>query len=102
MEMLLTGRYFPADEAKALGLVNRVVPMEKLAAETKHLALQISEASRYVLAVGKQGFYAQVDETDEKAFQVATQTIALNMVAEDAQIGMRAFIEKRTPEWKNR
>ncbi len=102
MEMLLTGRYFPADEAKALGLVNRVVPLEQLSAETEQLALQIAEASRYVLGIGKQGFYAQVDATDEKAFQVATQTIALNMLAEDAQSGVSAFIEKKTPEWKNR
>lgn len=102
MEMLLTGRYFPADEAKSLGLVNRVVPLEKLAAETEQLALQIAEASRYVLGIGKQGFYAQIDATDEKAFEVATQTIALNALAEDAQNGMSAFIGKKTPEWKNR
>jgi len=102
LEMLLTGRYFPAYEAKALGLVNRVVPLEQLADETETLAGQIAEASRYVLAVGKQGFYAQIDATDQKALEVATQTIALNMLAEDAQIGISAFIEKKTPKWKNR
>lgn len=102
LEMLLTGRYIPAAEAKALGLVNRVVPLEDLAAETERLALQIAEASRLVLSIGKRGFYAQIDQTDQMAMQYATQTMAMSMMAEDAQNGMRAFIEKGTPEWKNR
>ncbi len=102
LEMLLTGRYIPAREAKELGLVNRVVPLEDLENETRNLALQIAEASRYVLALGKQGFYAQVDQTDEAAFDYATNTIALNMGAEDAQIGITAFLEKTRPEWVNR
>jgi enoyl-CoA hydratase/carnithine racemase len=54
------------------------------------------------LAIGKQGFYAQVDQPDEKALQFAQHTIALNLQAEDAQAGIRAFIEKRSPVWKNR
>lgn len=103
MEMLLTGRYYSAAEAKALGLVNRVVPYERLAAETEELAAQIAEASRLVLAIGKQGFYAQVDQPDEKALHAAKNTIALNLHAEDAQTGIRAFIEKQAPPpWKNR
>jgi enoyl-CoA hydratase/carnithine racemase len=102
LEMLLTGRYFPADEAKALGLVNRVVPLEDLASETEQLATQIAEASRFVLAIGKQGFYAQADQTDEKALHYAKHTISMNLMAEDAHNGISAFIEKKTPEWKNR
>ncbi len=102
MEMLLTGRYYSAVEAKALGLVNRVVPLDRLEAETESMALQIAEASRLVLAIGKQGFYAQVDQPDEKALQFAKNTISLNLQAEDAQTGIRAFIDKKTPVWKNR
>ena len=102
MEMLLTGRYFPAAEAKELGLVNRVVPIEDLAAETQKLAADIAQASRFVLALGKEAFYAQVDQTDDKALDYATRTIAMNLTAEDAQNGIRAFLEKKTPEWKNR
>ena len=101
MEMLLTGRYLPAEEARDLGLINRVVPLEDLAYETEQLALQIAEASRFVLAIGKQGFYAQVDQTDEKAMHYAKHTISMNLMAEDAQEGILGFIEKRTPEWKN-
>ncbi len=101
MEMLLTGRYFPADEAKSLGLVNRVVPLAHIASETENLARQIADASRLVLAIGKQGFYAQVDQSDESAMQFAKHTIAMNLTAEDAQNGIRAFIDKQTPIWKN-
>ena len=102
MEMLLTGRYVPAAEARALGLINRVVPLEALARETEQMALQIAEASRLVLAIGKQGFYAQIDQPDASALDYAKHTITMNLTAEDAQNGIAAFIEKRTPEWKNR
>jgi enoyl-CoA hydratase/carnithine racemase len=102
MEMLMTGRYFSAREAKALGLVNRVVPLEALAAETEHLAAEIAQASRYVLSIGKQAFYAQVDQEDDAALDYATRTIVMNLAAEDAQNGIRAFLEKKVPEWQNR
>jgi enoyl-CoA hydratase/carnithine racemase len=102
MEMLLTGRYVPAQEAQSLGLINRVVPPEHLDKETISLAGQIAESSRFVLAIGKQGFYAQVDQTDRKAMGFAKHTITMNLSAEDAQTGIRAFLEKKTPVWKNR
>lgn len=102
MEMLLTGRYYSAHEAKELGLVNRVVPPEELAAATQALAMEIAEASRFVLALGKRAFYEQIDRDDDGAFDFARHTISLNLLAEDAQHGIRAFIEKKTPEWKNR
>ena len=102
MEMLLTGRYVSAQEAKELGLVNRVVPIDDLENETRKLALQIAEASRHVLALGKRGFYAQVDQTDKTAFDYAENTMALNLCSEDAQIGISAFLEKTSPEWVDR
>ncbi|MCG6908367.1 MAG: hypothetical protein LJE63_17315 [Desulfobacteraceae bacterium] len=89
-------------EAKALGLVNRVVPREALEAETLALARQIAGASRLVLAIGKQGFYDQIDQPDDAALNYAKHTIALNLGGEDAQEGIRAYLEKRTPEWKDR
>jgi enoyl-CoA hydratase/carnithine racemase len=102
MEMLMTGRFFSAREAKELGLINRVVPPEDLASETLKLAEQIAEASRFVIALGKKAFYAQADQIDDKAMEYATRTITMNMMAEDAQIGIKAFLEKKTPDWKNR
>jgi len=102
LEMLLTGRYIPAGEARELGLVNRVVPLEALASETETLANQIAEASRFTLAIGKQGFYAQVDQPDASAMHYAKHTITMNLAAEDAQGGIEAFLKKETPVWKNR
>ena len=102
MEMLLTGRYFPAREAKDLGLINRVVPLDELETETEALANQISEASPLVLAIGKQAFYAQVDQPDNDAMDFAKQTMTMNLGAEDAQEGIKAFMQKRPPTWKNR
>jgi len=100
--MLLTGRYLQANEAKDLGLINRVVPLKDLTAETDALALQIADASRFVLAIGKQGFYAQVDQTDNNAMHYAKHTIAMNLSAKDAQHGIDAFLNKKTPIWKDR
>ncbi len=101
MEMLLTGRFFSAAEAKELGLVNRVVAPERLATETENLANQIAEASRFVLAIGKQGFYAQVDQTDNNAMHYAKHTITMNLEAVDAQNGIKAFLNKEEPLWQN-
>ena len=102
MEMLLTGRYFSAQEAKALGLLNKVVPLNELESETITLAHTIAESSRFVLEIGKRGFYDQVDQSDDHAFQYAKHTITMNLEAEDAQNGIQAFLEKKTPQWKNR
>ena len=102
MEMLMTGRYFPAPEAKELGLINRVVANDSLDEEAEKLALQIVEASGLVIGIGKQAFYAQIDQTDAAAWNYAKHTIALNNLAEDAQNGIKAFLNKDTPEWKNR
>jgi enoyl-CoA hydratase/carnithine racemase len=102
MEMLMTGRYFPAPEAKELGLINRVVANENLDEEAEKLAHQIVEASGLVIGIGKQAFYAQIDQTDAAAWNYAKHTIALNNLAEDAQNGIKAFLNKETPEWRNR
>ncbi|MFH1154833.1 MAG: enoyl-CoA hydratase [Pseudomonadota bacterium] len=102
MEMLLTGRDFPAREARDLGLVNRVVPLDDLETETMELARHIAQASGFALAVGKQGLYAQADMTDAQAFHYAKHTIVMNNTSEDAQNGIKAFLNKTTTEWKNR
>lgn len=102
MEMLVTGREFPATEAKEVGLINRVVPREELDRTTTELAEEIAKASGFALAVGKQGLYAQADMSDAQAFHYAKHTIVMNNLSEDAQNGIKAFLEKREPEWKNR
>jgi len=102
MEMLLTGRYVSATEAVALGLINRVVPPKELAETTESLASDIACASRFVLGLGKQTFYAQVDQADHTAYQMAGRAMTANLSAEDAQHGIRSFLDKSVPQWKNR
>jgi len=101
MEMLLTGRFFSAEQAEKFGLVNEVVPLEDLSRRTRDLAVEMAQYSRQTLAFGKQTFYRQVDLSETSAYDYATHAIAMNCLGEDAQEGIRAFLEKRMPVWKN-
>ena len=102
LEMLLTGRWVSAAEAAEWGLVNRVVPAEKLSGQAEKLALQIAEASPLTLGMGKRTFYRQVGRPESEAYNLAAEAMALNLTAEDAQEGIKAFIEKREPTWRGR
>jgi enoyl-CoA hydratase/carnithine racemase len=102
MEMLLTGDFVSAEEAKAEGLVNRVVPAEELEAATRSLADRICEASPLVVGVGKQAFYKQLEMPTEQAYAYTKEVMSFNATFADAQEGMCAFLEKRPPEWRGR
>lgn len=102
LEMLMTGTAIPAHTAMEWGLVNHVVPAERLREETLALAERIAQASSLTLSIGKQAFYAQVDLDQPKAYAYAKEVMSLNALAEDAQEGMGAFLEKRAPCWKGR
>ncbi len=102
MEMLMSGRFVSAEEAEKIGLVNRVVPAETLPEETRNWATELAGASRFTLAFGKQAFYHQADLEETVAYGYAKEAIAMNALAEDAQEGMRAFLEKREPKWRDR
>lgn len=99
MEMLLTGEFITADEARARGLVNRVVPLDTLDAEVEKMVLAILSKPREAVAMGKALFYKQRETGIEAAYQLAGQTMACNMVHPVAQEGVQAFIEKRKPQW---
>lgn len=102
LEMLLTGRMIDAETAADWGLVNRVVPSERLARETRELALQIASASSLTVGLGKQAFYSQIDLDQPKAYAYAKEVMSMNALAADAQEGMCAFLEKRQPVWTGR
>ena len=99
MEMLLTGGFITAAEAHTRGLVNRVVPIDELDAETEKLVQSILSKPKEAIAMGKALFYKQRETNIEAAYQLAGQTMACNMSHPMAQEGVQAFIEKRKPQW---
>jgi enoyl-CoA hydratase/carnithine racemase len=99
MEMLLTGGFIDAATAADWGLVNRVVEPHELAATTDALARRIAGASSSVVGLGKAAFYTQIELDGAKAYAYAKEVMSLNALADDAQEGMSAFVERRTPRW---
>ena len=102
LELLLTGDLIDAPTAAEWGLVNRVVPAERLADETLELARRIGSASSQTIAVGKVAFYEQLDRPLPEAYEHASEVMAANAVSPDAREGIDAFLSKRKPQWRGR
>lgn len=100
MEMLLTGEFVDAAQARERGLVNRVVPTDRLDAEVEALVQSLLAKPRLALAMGKELFYRQREMGLEAAYQLAGQTMAANMMDTCALEGVTAFTQKRKPDWQ--
>jgi enoyl-CoA hydratase/carnithine racemase len=98
-EMLVTGDFISAEEARAKGLVNRVVGADALDAEIESIVAAIIVKPRVAIALGKQLFYRQLETGTEAAYEDAGRTMACNMMDPAALEGVQAFIEKRKPDW---
>jgi enoyl-CoA hydratase/carnithine racemase len=101
MEMLLTGELIDAATAKAIGLVNRVVPTAELSAATLELARRIAAKSAFTVAIGKEAFYRQAEMGLADAYRYAGEVMTRNMLARDAGEGIDAFLAKRPPVWQD-
>ena len=101
MEMLLTGEFIDAHEARAQGLVNRVAEPGQLDAELERLVSAIVGKPRAAVQMGKALVYQQRELGLEAAYQLAGQCMAANMMDADAQEGAQAFAEKRPPRWRS-
>ena len=99
MEMLLTGDMVPAWRAREIGLVNRVVADAELAVATRALAGQIAAKSPLTLKIGKEAFYRQAEMGLGDAYADASEVMTRNMLARDAEEGIDAFLQKRSPVW---
>ena len=97
--MLVTGAFIDADEAKAKGLVNRVVAPDAVEAEVEALVAGIVGKPPVALALGKALFYRQLEKGIAEAYADAAQTMACNMMDPSALEGVQAFIDKRKPAW---
>lgn len=103
MHMLLTGDFISAHTAQQYGLVNQVVPTAELEHTTMQLARKIASKSPLAIRLGKDMFYKTLLLQDlEEAYAFASERMACNMETNDAREGIRAFLEKRKPEWKGK
>ncbi|WP_315810851.1 enoyl-CoA hydratase [Bradyrhizobium sp. SZCCHNR2028] len=101
MEMLLTGEPVPAVRARDIGLVNRVVAHGTERDAAIALAQQVARKSAYTIKLGKEAFYRQAEMSLADAYRYAAEVMTQNMLARDAEEGIGAFIEKRTPNWRD-
>jgi enoyl-CoA hydratase/carnithine racemase len=102
LEMLLFGELYEADVALGMGLINKVVPAGDLEEETRNWAAKLAKKSPLALEIAKEAFYATAGVEYEKAFALTSEAFARLCTTEDAREGIRAFLDKRKPEWKGR
>ncbi len=102
LEMLLTGDLVDASTALDWGLVNRVVPVERLEDAVMELVEKVARSSPLTVGIGKEAFYGQVELDEHRAYDLTKSVMAMNSLAGDAQEGMCAFLEKREPTWTGR
>jgi enoyl-CoA hydratase/carnithine racemase len=99
LELLLTGEPIDAETARDWGLVNEVVPAEKLEEAVSTLIAKVARSSPLTVRIGKQAFYEQIDLDERGAYALTRGVMTSNAQTGDAQEGMGAFLEKRTPTW---
>ena len=102
MGMLLTAEPIDAAEARRIGLVNLILPQDRLRAEAAALAARIAGRSALAVQLGKRTFHRQAGLPLAEAYEVAAAAMVENLLAEDAAEGIGAFVAKRQPEWRHR
>jgi enoyl-CoA hydratase/carnithine racemase len=101
-ELALSGDVIDAPTALDWGLVNQVVPAAQLDSAVQDLLERVTRGSAESKGIGKQALYAQIDLDQAKAYAYAVEVMAATSQLPDAREGMRAFLEKRKPQWRQR
>lgn len=101
MEMLLTGDMISAQRAAETGLINRIADASELTTTVMDVAGKIAAKSSKTLAIGKQAFYQQREQSLSQAYDFCADVMVENILAKDAEEGINAFIEKRAPQWSD-
>ena len=99
-EMLTTGDFISAEQAKTLGLINRVVEIENFDLETEKLAEQIASKLGVAVKIGKEAFYKQLEMPISEAYEYTGRVMAENMMFRQIEKGIDAFLNKREPTWE--
>ncbi len=102
LELLFDGQLIKADRALEMGLVNRVVADTELETETRKWATGLAQKSPIALQIAKTAFYGAADQDYYKAFEYMNEAFARMCTTEDAAEGIKAFMEKRTPDWQEK
>ena len=101
-EMLLLGERISAEEAREAGIVNRVVGADEFEAAVDGWATQLASKSPVLMRLGKDAMYRQLDMPFEDALEYLRSQLTVAFTTEDIQEGVRAFFEKRDPQWTGR
>ena len=99
MEMLLTGDFIDANKAKNIGLINNYFSEDSLVDEIRQMANKIANKSSQTLKIGKKAFYNQAQMKTDDAYKYASEIMIENMMSQDSDEGISAFLEKREPDW---
>ena len=98
-EMLVTGQFIEAKEAKEIGLINKISEIGQLEKTTDELALQITSKLGDAVKIGKEAFYKQAEMSLKDAYDYTGAVMAENMMFEQTKKGINLFLDKKTPEW---
>tara|TARA_E500000081_G_scaffold33788_1_gene37603 strand:+ start:147 stop:932 length:786 start_codon:yes stop_codon:yes gene_type:complete len=99
MEMLLTGDFIDANKAKNIGLINNYFSEDSLVDEIRQMANKIANKSSQTVKIGKKAFYNQAQMKTDDAYKYASEIMIENMMNQDSDEGISAFLEKREPNW---
>ena len=99
MEMLLTGDFIDANKAKNIGLINNYFSEDSLVDEIRQMANKIANKSSQTVKIGKKAFYNQAQMKTDDAYKYASEIMIENMMNQDSEEGISAFLEKREPDW---
>jgi enoyl-CoA hydratase len=101
-ELLLLGEQISAEEAREAGIVNRVAPAEEFDALVDEWATRLAAKSPVLMRMGKEAMYRQLDMPFEDALDFLRAQLSIALTTEDIQEGVKAFFEKREPQWSGR